>query len=202
MTVYTLTDVARARIDALSFFLAGYLLIGWFVKLLWNNLARSFPSLPRLTYLRALCLLMVTGLLFYVVLTMISGARELLTPGAWEKQGTGYRLREKGGVEIDPEQRRAALRDLQTEIWKYAAAHGGKPPTGLFQPGIPDSAWKYPGGGFYAYLPAETLGNGRGILAYEPSLAGPRRFVLMLDGTIEDWTEGKLKDELDQRDKR
>ncbi|MEX2173364.1 MAG: hypothetical protein WD872_03320 [Pirellulaceae bacterium] len=33
------------------------------------------------------------GLLFVIVLTMISGARELMTPGAWEKQGLTYKLR-------------------------------------------------------------------------------------------------------------
>ncbi len=36
------------------------------------------------------------GLLFTVVLAMISGARELMTPGAWEKQGATYRLKEGG----------------------------------------------------------------------------------------------------------
>jgi hypothetical protein len=30
--------------------------------------------------------------LFLLVLTMISGARELMTPGAWEKKGFTYQL--------------------------------------------------------------------------------------------------------------
>jgi hypothetical protein len=94
MTVITLTDIASARIDALSFFIVTYLLICWVLKLLWNHLAKTFTALPRLDFKRALGLVFVTGLMFYVVLTMISGARELLTPGAWEKQGVGYRLRE------------------------------------------------------------------------------------------------------------
>ena len=49
-----------------------------------------------------------TGLLFYVVLTMISGARELLTPGVWEKQGTGYRLRGDPTAWLSEEERRQA----------------------------------------------------------------------------------------------
>ena len=47
MTVITLTDVAAARIDALSFFLATYLVISLVVKAIWNQLAKSFASLPR-----------------------------------------------------------------------------------------------------------------------------------------------------------
>lgn len=82
MTVVTLTDVAAARIDALSFFLVTYLVISLVVKVIWNQLAKSFASLPKLKYRQALGVVFVTGLLFYVVLTMISGARELLTPGA------------------------------------------------------------------------------------------------------------------------
>ena len=32
-----------------------------------------------------------------IVLTMISGARELMTPGAWERNGVTYRLSESRG---------------------------------------------------------------------------------------------------------
>ena len=46
MTVITLTDMARMRIDALSFFIGVYLLISWVVKILWNHFAKTFPSLP------------------------------------------------------------------------------------------------------------------------------------------------------------
>jgi hypothetical protein len=35
------------------------------------------------------------GLLFLLILTMISGARELMTPGAWEKHGSTYRLKDE-----------------------------------------------------------------------------------------------------------
>ena len=38
------------------------------------------------------------GLLFMLVLTMISGARELLTPGAWEKKGATYQLKAGNGA--------------------------------------------------------------------------------------------------------
>ena len=37
----------------------------------------------------------VWGSLFVLVLTMISGARELMTPGAWKKDGITYVLEDE-----------------------------------------------------------------------------------------------------------
>lgn len=195
MTVITLTDIARTRLDALSFFIVLYFFITWLVKLAWNELAKAFSSMPRLSYRRALGLVFVTGLLFYVVLTMISGARELLTPGAWEKQGMGYRLRENA-VELTKEERRKNLRNLQDAVWAYARTHeGNAPPSPLVSEMDPD-AWLYPDGGLYCLMPGVKPGGGREILIYEPSAAGSRRFVLLADGSIEDRAEGTLKREV------
>ena len=93
MPSFTLTDLARMRLDAISFFLAMLLVSAWGVQLLWNALAKDFPKLPRMTYRRALIAITLWGFLFVLVLTMISGARELLTPGAWEKNGATYKLK-------------------------------------------------------------------------------------------------------------
>ena len=202
MTVITLTDIARARIDALSFFIFLYLVISWVVKLIWNQLAKSFISLPRLKYLQALGVVFVTGLLFYVVLTMISGARELLTPGAWEKQGAGYRLREDGPAPLEKEDRRQALRKIQQAIWDYAKAHGGNAPASPLVEGIDPALWNFAGGGLYCLMPGIRPAVGREILIYEPSAAGGRRFVLLADGSIEDRSEGTLKGQLDDQLKR
>jgi hypothetical protein len=202
MTVITLTDIARARIDALSFFLFTYLVISWVVKLIWNQLAKSFVSLPRLKYLQALGVVFMTGLMFYVVLTMISGARELLTPGAWEKQGAGYRLREDGPAPLGKEERRQALRKVQEAIWDYAKAHGGNAPASPLVEGIDRALWNFEGGGLYCLMPGVRPAVGREILVYEPSAAGGRRFVLLTDGSIEDRSEGTLKQQLDDQLKR
>ena len=202
MTVITLTDIARARLDALSFFIVAYFFISWVVKLLWNHLAKTFTNLPRLDYRRALGLVFLTGLMFYVVLTMISGARELLTPGVWEKQGVGYRTREGGVAELTKDERRAALRELQDAIWGYAKAHEGKAPAGPLVEGIDPQLWRFPGGGIYCLMPDVSPGVGREVLVYEPSAAGGRRFVLLGDGSIEDRSEGTLKRDLDAQQKR
>lgn len=94
MPSFDLTEIARTRLDTISFFLALLFLLSLLVKLLWNYLGRDFQKLPRMTYPRALAAVTLWGLLFLLVLTMISGARELMTPGAWEKQGATYKLKE------------------------------------------------------------------------------------------------------------
>ena len=90
----TLSKLAKLRLDAISFFLVGLLASGWAIQLVWNSLAKDFPKLPRISYLRSLGLVALWGLLFLLVLTMISGARELMTPGAWRKNGLTYELAE------------------------------------------------------------------------------------------------------------
>jgi hypothetical protein len=90
--VLTLTNIAKARIDAVSFFAVGLFGIAWAIRTVWNSLAKDFPRLPRISYWRSLGLMGLWGLLFLLVLTMISGARELMTPGAWKKNGITYQL--------------------------------------------------------------------------------------------------------------
>lgn len=197
MTMITIREAAATRLEVLSFFIVGYLLFGLAVKALWNSLTGTFPKLPRIDYKRALALLMVSGLFFYVVLTMISGARELLTPGAWEKQGVGYRLR--GNEPMDEKAlRRKKIELLKIAVWEYTEQHGGKIPDSQFTDQISPSLWQTLEGDYYCYLPVEPIGGGRQILIYEPSSSGARRFVVLTDGTIEDRAEGDLKRELGQ----
>jgi hypothetical protein len=187
MPSVTLTDVARLRLDAISFFLAGFLLSSWGLQLLWNRLGRDFPALPRLGYGRAVGLVTLWGLLFVLVLTMISGARELLTPGAWQKQGWTYRLSQDTApaptADRQEQARREKLQELRFALWEYARTHGGQfpPPTAASE--IPAERWQLPGPSGMRYVYA---GAGRGTrpLAYEPEVFGPERFVLFSNGDI------------------
>jgi hypothetical protein len=88
------SELARPRLDVISFFLVVLLASSAAVWGLWNWLRTDFPRLPRLSFLKACGLVALWGLFFVVVLTMISGARELMTPGAWERVGYTHRLRE------------------------------------------------------------------------------------------------------------
>jgi hypothetical protein len=76
---------------AISFFLVVLLASAMAVRWLWNGLAREFPRLPRLPYGKALAVVLLWGLLFLVVLTMIATARDLMMPGMWEKKWLLYR---------------------------------------------------------------------------------------------------------------
>lgn len=90
---YTLRELARLRFETISFFILVLLVCACLVQLIWNSLRSGFARLPRLTYGKALGVVVLWGLLFSVVLAMISGARELMTPGAWERNGATYRLK-------------------------------------------------------------------------------------------------------------
>src|SRR5260221_5828018 len=92
MTVYGLKDIYRLRFEEISFFIVLLLACAFIFKLLWNHGTRGFSFLPRLKYLQALCLSVVFGLATLLILTMISGIRAVLTPDAWRRQGTSYRL--------------------------------------------------------------------------------------------------------------
>lgn len=87
-----LQDAIILRFQAISFFIVVFFASTWIVQCLWNYLGRDWPAFPRISFGRAFCLVLLLGMLFAVVLTMISGARELMTPGAWEKNGWTYQL--------------------------------------------------------------------------------------------------------------
>jgi hypothetical protein len=90
----TLREVSKMRLQSLSFFIMILFVSALCIKLLWNGLRKDFTRLPHLSYFKSLGLVLLWGLLFVLVLAMISGARELLTPGAWKKEGATYRLTE------------------------------------------------------------------------------------------------------------
>jgi len=206
MPVVLLNDLARMRFQTISFFLLVLLACTWVIQRIWNGLRSDFPSLPRLDFKRALGLVAVWGLLFVLVLTMIAGARELMTPGAWRKQGLTYALAEGGEAkdestnhvvaptvesaawsteENDPA-RRESLDRLRVSLWKYALAHQSQFPASDMIPEIPERAWQIsdPAGLHFVYRPGLKADEGALPLAYEPGLFGPDRWVLLTDGSL------------------
>src|ERR1051326_7731518 len=75
MPSITFSDVARLRLQTISFFLMGLLISAGVIMAIWNYLRRDFAWMPHLSYAKAFGLVVLWGLLFIVVLTMISGAR-------------------------------------------------------------------------------------------------------------------------------
>jgi hypothetical protein len=193
MPAITLSDVARLRIQTISFFLVGLLLSSWFVQLLWNYLRHDFSRLPRLTYGKALSIVVLWGLLFMLVLTMISGARELMTPGAWRKEGLTYRLNQDpppppapGPSPEQERERRHKLEALRDAQWGYARSHDGSfPPRDSVRQILADLWWVSGSSGpRYLYVPGLAAHRGSVPLVYEPARGDDSRLVLLTDGTI------------------
>lgn len=186
--VLRLGESPLQRLQTISFFLLVLLLCALAVQLLWNYLRRDFPTLPRLTYGKALAAVVLWGLLFVLVLVMISGARELMTPGAWQKQGFTYRLSES---EQAPEpspvwERRQHLERLRVALLHFAATHQGRFPRDDERTAIPDELWTVPdtGGLRYLYVAGRTADGPTALLVYEPELDVARRLALKTDGDI------------------
>jgi hypothetical protein len=183
-----LTDVAGARLDSISFFLAIYVVCALLFRWVWNVLARDFAWMPRLTFKKSLAVLVVAGLFMYFILTMISGARELLTPGAWARNGYGYQLtspEDKNKAMLETA-RMGAMARLRDALRDYAAKHDGKLPPHLFAPDFDTSLWKGidPSGTWLAYMPGRTFTPPASLIAYEPASYGAKRWVLLSDSSL------------------
>ncbi len=189
MPSYYLTDIASLRIQAISFFVVVFLGVTLVVKALWNRLRKDVPTLPRLSFPSALALVFLWGLGFQLVLSMIAGGRELMTPGAWEKQGATYKLRQ---TELPPEKdllleaRRQRLEELRVALWAYASQHDRAFPPSDFAPGIPEERWRVLGssGMHFIYVSGRKADEPQAPLAYEPGIFGSERWVLFTDGDI------------------
>ena len=140
MTVYDLTDVARLRLEDISFFAFVLLLATLGIRFLWNSLAKDFARLPRLSFLKALSLTGLLSLLMLLILVMISGARELLTPGAWYRQGSHYRPNDVGNREM----RRQSMEGLRAALMQYANAHAGRFPPHDYVSEVSTKLWEAP----------------------------------------------------------
>jgi hypothetical protein len=167
---------------------------------IWNSARNDFPRLPYLTYRRATGLVALWGLLFLLVLTMISGARELMTPGAWHKQGLTYKLTEdddaaKAAARQLDRERRQALDRLRTALWTYARHHDGKFPANSSPPEIPEETWVVPDPSAmrFLYTKGLTADKGKTPLAYEPGIFGKDRFILLSNGEIVRMSEEDLR---------
>ena len=180
-----LTEPAAVRLDVISFFLLVLALSTAAVRYLWNGLARDFPRLPRLTWRGAAGLVLVWGAAFTLVLAMISGARELMTPGAWKPSGPTYALADAPVTEAD---RRQALDDLKAKLWEYAKAHGGELPAGGVYP------TPHPAGVPYVVRGGKVDPYSRGVLvAVEPDVFGGVRLALFADGMARPATAAELE---------
>jgi hypothetical protein len=195
MTVYDLNDVVRLRLEDISFFAVLLLLSGLGIKFLWNHLAKGFPKIPRLSFTRAFCLTALFCLMMLLVLSMISGARELLTPGAWRRQGSEYRINDLGSETL----RRQSIEQLRAALRTYAENHSSKYPAHDFVPEIPEKLWQAPDsvGTRYIYISGLKLDSQTtNIVACEPVHFGDERYALFANGEIRKLKTSQIRDAL------
>lgn len=189
-----ITELGKRRLEEISFFLVGFLVLTAFIRWLWNGLGKDIPTLPRLSYRGALCLMLLWGLALTVVLSLVSGARELMTPAAWEPNGVTHRLADsKAPVPVDEfTDRRQRLADLKSALWDFAAKHDGRFPSQMDEL-PPDLQIADAVSGLSYFLSSElTLTSPSSVLIREPDIY-PRRLLLMTDGAIveEERSRGK-----------
>jgi hypothetical protein len=182
MPSFTLREIYRLRFQELSFFIFLLFACALLFQLTWNYAVKGFGAIPKMNYWRALSLSFLLGLAMLLVLTMISGIREVLTPGAWRKQGSTYRLN-------DPAQepaRRRSIEHLRTALFEYARLHEGKFPPHDFVAEIPEKIWESPdaNGTRYIYHGGWTTNEVSRLIAVEPAIFGEARFALTGNGTI------------------
>ena len=194
----------EAQWQALSFFLAGLFAAPVGFCSLWNVFRRDFPKLPKLRYRQALVLIVLWGLAFVVVLTMISGARELMTPGAWKKQGWTYKLTGTSAEAPNPEEvRRRGLESLRFALWQYAIGHDGQFPA-ADDNSISPALWSVPAnpGLKFLYRPNRSTAGPPKILVFEPDIAPEARLVLFTSGMIGMMRTEDLERQLLEEEKR
>jgi hypothetical protein len=209
MPTPVLTEWAQARVETLSFFVVVLLVCAAVIRWLWNGLAKDFPAMPRLSYGRTLALVVLLGLCLAVVLTMIAGARELLTPGAWQQNGLLYKLptppeQAEPAKPADPKAlalRRERLENLQKALWRYADGHQGRLPESDTSPEIEPALWELPGVAemHYLYVHGLKIGQPLRVLAFEPDVFGGDRLVLRTDGKIVALSTAELRKQLPEK---
>ena len=197
-----LSDWAKMRLDTISFFLLLLLLIAFVAQKLWNNVARDFSRLPQLSYKRALSLTFLLGLGLSLVLSMISGARELFTPGAWQRNGLIYNVSATPSASDQLlHLRKQKLEGLRDALWAYAAKHEQKLPATRYSAALPARMWEsvHPSYAHYVYhVGTRRLDGPIRVIAYEPASYEKEILVLYSDGRVLMKSREALKEELDQ----
>jgi hypothetical protein len=178
------------RFETISFFVVGLLLSALVIKLLWNRLARDFLSPTQLPVRRRLR--RPLGPAVHPGADDDLRRRELMTPGAWQKQGFTYRLAESAKTE--PKRASTAFVGRSSPgcgsvLWFYAEAHGGRFPTDIADSDCRRRCGRRPTPPACATsTSADNRGSRFNPLAYEPELYGPRRLVLLTAATFASWT--------------
>lgn len=200
--VEVLDSVVDVRLQAISFFLFLFFLSAFAVRWLWNRGWAKATNAPDLPYSTAVLITFAWGMACIVILTMISGARELMTPGAWQQQGWTYKLAEAtpGKVPDSEASRKAALSELRFHLFRYAAQNDGKFPVSKEE--LDNSElWEIPEHSGFQFLlrPDQTATGEARVLVMEPEIE-KERLVIMTNGMIGSMTSEALNREFNSNE--
>jgi len=188
MPMLIASDTYNFRLGTLCFFALGFLVVTLFFKLLWNSFAKDFNRLPRLRYPSALAVMIVFGLVLYLLLTMIAGVRELMTPGAWVRDGYTYRLSmAKQAPEVWlTSARRRSIETLRDSLWASVARNGGQFPPDMFVDDLPLAVWHTisPNGDLFLYHNPGDSRSGEVVVILEPPAFDKTRLAVMANGEV------------------
>lgn len=197
----TLSEFGETRLEIISLFAVAVLASAFVVQGVWNGLKVEFPKLPYLTYRKALAVVFLWGLLFVIVLTMISGARELMTPGAWIQKGNTYELAStlpaKTASDSSAANHTAERRDrialLGGMLIELRNFHSGLPLERSKVSPHDERTWFVPQayGLEYVYIPELTHNPAPPILLAEPEFFDNGRFIVWAGGKVELLPTGK-----------
>lgn len=185
MPSVVLTDIAKQRLSTISFFLFIYLLASYGIFYLWNWVQTDFPQIPKLTLKKSMGLVLIWGLAFHLLLVIIAGTRELMTPKAWEKAGIVHQLA-PDRFQQNMEMRQRNLAILKQQVWQLAEKNQGEFPSKKELLAIsPHILLEATGKLNYNYIEGLTVRSPLQPLAYEPDSYGAERMVLLTNGNIE-----------------
>ena len=196
MPSVVLTDDKRQMLLALSFFLAVLIVATLLVRWAGNVLLQWAGQPVRLRFSQAFAASLIWGLACVVVLVMISGARELMTPGAWQRQGFTSVLATASTPELPEEssesqpasrseQVHSRLQEIRGLLLSYALRHEGRFPDSTDQPDLPPDAWDFPEGfvGTWILIPGRHFADVPLPLVISPEMEGEQH-VLFVNGQL------------------
>lgn len=195
MTSYSLSDIYKLRLEELSFFLVVFLFCSVMFRFLWNFAVKEMKCVPRLGWRQSFCLSMLLGIVMLLVLTMISGIREVLTPGAWRRQGSAYKL----NAEAQEPARLRSILHLRGALIEFARNNEGRFPKHDYSGEISDKLWEAPDGlgSHYIYRSGQMQVSAGApeteILVVEPLNFGDSRFAILTSGEIQRLTAAEIQ---------
>lgn len=192
----TISDFGRLRLKTLSFFLVAFLLFSYLFHICWHQIRNAIPRLPKLSFRQSMGMMFLWGLVFIVVLIMISGARELMTPGAWKKNGFTYQLTEasrseKGLSVVNSDlanEKINSLLKLKVELMQFAENNSGRFPSEEEYKSWTYDLKKIPNtlGATWVYVPESTIEDSKSLLFFHPFSENESLTIcLFVDGSMQ-----------------